>query len=94
MTLYARPTRREHEIHPKTKHLIKIYMGICKLAGNGSGFNIRENSNMYMYLAGAEAALELLSGSGIEQLESFKKDLITITSMVRQNREVVLEEND
>lgn len=92
MVLYARPTRLEHEIHPKTVQLLKMYQSIKGLSGNGNGICITRYSDCYLYLLGAMNALNLLSGSGIDQRHCFFMDLDKITGMVLENSRVILEE--
>ena len=91
MSLYVRPSRLEYEMHNKVKELLKMYPLTPQGIGAGSTIN-GPTSAIYVYLLGAQNALNLLSGSGIEQRDSFFRALDKITGMVLENHQVYIEE--
>lgn len=93
MALYARPTRLEYEINFKVKELIKYYQRHQGLTGEGAGQCITKNSLLYMFLLGAQAALNNLAPTHtLEDKARTVEELDKILGMVIDNHQVILED--
>lgn len=88
-TLYARPSRQEHQVSHKVRAILREHEKLVGLDGTGAGSCITAHSYMWMFLQGAKFALMYDTP---RDHDLFLRDLEHILGMIESNREVILEE--
>lgn len=83
--LYARPTHQGKSLSNKFLSLLKTY------GPSYDGACLTENSSLYLFLKGAEAAAVLIENSGRAEDKLFARELNDIVQLVRDTRAVTLE---
>lgn len=93
-TLFVRPTNAGVEMSFKLQQIVKSYCEFTRMdiAGSGIGMCMTVDSHLFAYMMGALSGLEQTSGSGVMAISDMKKELQALKELVRQHREVVIEE--